>query len=132
MRKISAFIYIIILTSASVIFTACEQKEETIGDIELPPALLFSEAQEWAVIESSYLRLRERAEAGSRLVTTLWRGYVLEIISRSPNKVFMDDEEDYWYQVNYDGLQGWVFGSYLSIHESREAAETAARVIRND
>jgi len=129
MKKI---LYILFIICLAAFLTGCEQKEESFEDIELPPAPLVSESENWAVIESSYLRLRERPEAESRLVTTLWRGYVLEVISRSPEKVIMDDEEDFWYQVNYDGLQGWVFGSYLVVHDSREAAEIDARAIRNE
>ena len=132
MKKIHLFLYILITGLLVFAAAGCEKKEEPLGDIELPPAPLVSENESWAVIESSYLRLRERPEAESRLVTTLWRGYVLEIISRSPNKVFMDNEEDYWYQVNYDGLQGWVFGSYLVVFDSREEAVIEARAIRND
>ena len=100
------------------------------GDIELPPAPLVSESESWAVIEAAYLRLRERPESNAKLVTTLWKGYVLEVKSRSPGKSIVDDAEDYWYQVNYDGLKGWVFGSYLVICDSHEAAEIEARAIR--
>ena len=131
MKKTLVILYILAVTFTTLA-TGCEKREEPLGDIILPPAPLVSENESWAVIESSYLRLRERPEANSRLVTTLWRGYVLEVVSRSPNKVYMDDEEDYWYQVSYDGLQGWVFGSYLAVFDSREEAVTKARAIRTD
>ena len=132
MKKISKKIYIIVILVLSIFSTGCEKKEEPLGDIELPPAPLVSESENWAVIQSSYLRLRERPEPESRLVATLWRGYVLEVVSRAPSKTLMDDEEDFWYQVNYDGLHGWVFGAYLEIYDSREAAETEARAVRAD
>lgn len=132
MRKISIYISIILIITVILSFSSCEKQEEVLGDIELPPAPLVSESESWAVIEAPYLRLRERPETGSRLVTTLWKGYVLEVKSRSPEKAIVDDGEDYWYQVNYDGLQGWVFGSYLGVYDSREAAEIQARTIRAD
>jgi uncharacterized protein YgiM (DUF1202 family) len=100
------------------------------GDIVLPPAPLVSETESWAVIKAAYLRLREQPESDSRLVTTLWKGYVLEVKSRSPEKSIAENAEDYWYQVSYDGLQGWVFGTYLVISDSREEAEIEARSIR--
>ena len=123
---------LIILAVALFAFTAgaCEKEEEPIGDIELPPAPLVPDSENWAVIDSAYLRLRERPAEGAALVTTLWRGYVLEVMSRSTAKDTVDDIEDYWYQINYDGLQGWVFGSYLEIFDSREEAEKRARAIR--
>ena len=131
MKKISYWIaiFLIILPLTMI---SCEKQEEPIGDIELPPAPMISQNESWAVIEASYLRLRERPEPGAKLVTTLWKGYVLEVMSRSPSRVVVDDEEDYWYQVNYDGLQGWVFGSYLSVYDSREEAEVEARAVRAD
>ncbi len=131
MKRITVFI--ILITAASVFpLISCEKEEEQFGDIELPPAPLISESERWAVIEAAYLRLRERPETDSRLVTTLWKGYVLEVLSRSSSKMYMDDLEDYWYQINYDGLQGWVFGSYLKIYDSHEEAEIGARSIRAD
>ncbi len=131
MKKIYFYI-IVICVIWSISAVSCEKEEETLGDIELPPAPLISQTENWAVIETDYLRLRERPEKESPLVTTLWKGYVLEVLSRNPAKVIMDGFEDYWYKVNYDGLQGWVFGSYLKIFNSREAAEVGARSIRAD
>ncbi len=132
MRKILFFANILVVVLILPCLTGCEKQEEPLGDIELPPAPLISESESWAVIEASYLRLRERPESEAPLVTTLWKGYVIEIISRSPSKVFVDDDEDYWYQINYDGLHGWVFGAYLAVYDSREAAEKEARSIRAD
>lgn len=37
-----------------------------------------------------------------------------------------DDHIDYWYQINYDGLNGWVFGAYIMAFESRDIAEAEA------
>ncbi len=131
MKKLR-FFYIMMITVFIVPFslTGCKEKEEVIGDIYLPPAPLISESSSWAVIDSSYLRLRERPEENARVVTTLWRGYVLEIISRGPTRVFIENQEDYWYQITYDGLQGWVFGSYLSVYDTKDDAEKAARSVR--
>jgi len=110
----------------------CEEKEEILGDIELPPAPLISASENWGVIETAYLRLRERPSVESRIVTTLWRGYVLEVMSRSPSRAIVEGEEDFWYQVNYDGLQGWVFGSYMTIYDTKEEAGIKARAVRTD
>ena len=96
------------------------------SDISLPPTPVLSVKTNWCVIESSYLRLREKPDKGSKPVTTLWGGNVLEIISRSAEKQLIDNEYGYWYQINYDGLQGWVFGAYLNLYDSKEKAERAS------
>ena len=126
------FTILLIITAVLPVLSGCEEKEEVFGDIELPPAPIVSTSESWAVINSAYLRLREMPASEAGIVTTLWRGYILEVMSRSPAKSVVDDEEDYWYQVNYDGLQGWVFGSYLDIFDTREQASVKARAVRND
>ena len=133
MKKIISFLMILTVAILSVsFFGSCEKEEAPLGDIELPPAPMIAADESWAVIDTAYLRLRERPAAGAGIVTTLWRGYVLEVMSRSPSRSMVDGREDYWYQVNYDGLQGWVFGSYLSIYDTREEASVRSRAVRND
>ncbi|MBI9106889.1 MAG: SH3 domain-containing protein [Spirochaetales bacterium] len=133
MKKLINFL-IIIITFALImpLLTGCEEKEDTLGDIELPPTPLVVASESCGVIETAYLRLRERPDVESRIVTTLWRGYVLEIMSRSPSRDVVEYEEDFWYQVNYDGLQGWVFGSNMTIYTSKEEAQRKARAVRSD
>ncbi|MBN2049936.1 MAG: SH3 domain-containing protein [Spirochaetales bacterium] len=108
------------------LFSFCS-REDVVLDIELPPTPILSIKTSWGVITSSHLRLREEPNLESRAITTLWRGYVLEIVSQGPEKETVEDGYDYWYRINFDGLQGWVFGSYLDIFDSRDQAETAAR-----
>lgn len=130
MKQLSSYITLLLILTIILFANSCEKQEETLGDIVLPPAPLVSESENWAVIDAPYLRLRERSEIESRLITTLWKGYVLKVKSRSPEQVIVDGQQDYWYQVSYDGLQGWVFGSYLEVFDNLEAAEKQARAVR--
>jgi len=116
----------LLLLFAAAFFSGCSE-EQAIPDIDLPPTPVLSIKSNWGVINSSHLRLREKPTTDARAITTLWRGYVLEIVSQSAEKEMVEDEVDYWYRINYDGLQGWVFGSYLDLYDSREKAELAAR-----
>jgi hypothetical protein len=111
--------------------TGCS-KEEALTNIELPPTSLLSMREKWGVIASSHLRMREKPDQQSGVVTTFWnrRGVVLEVLSRAPDKVFLEGYEDYWYQASYDGLTGWVFGAYVELYGSREQALRAARETR--
>jgi uncharacterized protein YraI len=52
---------------------------------------------------------------------------MLEILSRDERKVRVEGRDGYWYQVVYDGLQGWVFGAYLQLFEEESEARRAAR-----
>lgn len=120
----SILILLIILGSLS----SC-RKEDVFPDIKLPSTPLLSMTSRWGVITSTHLRMREKPDITSRPVTTLWQGYVLEIISRNPGKRTVDNEEGYWYQVTYGGLQGWVFSTYLNFYDTREAAERDSRTL---
>ena len=60
-------------------------------------------------------------------MTTLWQNNVIEIISRNERTQNIEEKSNYWYQVAYDGLQGWVFGAYLEMFESEAEATRTAR-----
>ncbi len=113
-----------------IIPSACKKTEEREISIDLPTTSVLSVKTRWAVITGSHLRLREHAGTDSRAVTTLWEGNVLEIIARDDAQVRVEDKDDYWYQVAYDGLQGWVFGAYIELYESKEKAEEASRQLK--
>lgn len=110
-------------------FTSC-RKEESFPDIQLPSTPFISMTSRWGVITSTHLRMRKKPDINSKAITTLWKGYILEVISRNPEKRNVDDTEGYWYQVTYGGLQGWVFSSYLKFFDSREEAERDSRELR--
>ncbi len=118
--------FLIILIS---LFTSC-RKEESFPDIQLPSTPFISMTSRWGVITSTHLRMRKKPDINSKAITTLWKGYILEVISRNPEKRNVDDTEGYWYQVTYGGLQGWVFSSYLKFFDSREEAERDSRELR--
>ena len=120
---------IIILIFSPLLFAGCSRTEE-IPEIELPSTSVLAIRSSWGVIQSTHLRLRESATVESPAVTTLWKGSVLEILSKTDETETVEGESDYWYQVNFGGLTGWVFGAYLEIYSSKEKAETASREIK--
>jgi hypothetical protein len=110
-------------------FSGCSEVKEK-SSIVLPatPALVMQTS--WAVITSSHLRLRDSPSIESRAEATLWRGSILEIVSKNSAKEIVDDEEGYWYRINFDGLHGWVFGAYLKTFQSRVEAEESSRELK--
>ena len=98
--------------------------------IELPATSALVLQTNWAVITSSHLRLRGSPSTGAPVMATLWKGSVLEIVSKTSTKETVEDAEDFWYQISYDGLAGWVFGAYLDLHESKNRAEEFSRELQ--
>jgi hypothetical protein len=110
--------------------TGCRDETPEAPRIVLPETPVLSIETSWAVITSSHLRLREQPLADAAIITTLWRGYVLEVLAKQNRIDTVENQENYWYQVGFDGLQGWVFGAYLDLFSSRDAALAAGESLR--
>ena len=122
----------IILISMLFFFSGCSGEEEKAAlDIPLHSTPAINLETNWGLITSSHLRLRTEPSLESEAVSTLWRGYVLEILSQTPYTEEVEGMNDYWYRISYDGLQGWVFGGYLTIYNSRDDAERASMESRS-
>ncbi len=122
-------ICLVILFVISGLFLSCKDEKKTF-DIDLPATSVLSVQSRWSVINSTHLRLREKPDLSSKAITTLWKGYVLEVVSQSSIRVTLEDEDGYWYQVKYGGLQGWVFGAYLKFFDTKDNAEKGSREIK--
>jgi len=83
-------------------------------------------SSDWAVIRSPFLRLREEPFQKTKIVAHLRQGSVLEIITRTEAKETIDNVSAYWFQVNFGGLRGWVFGAFLEVLDSKSKAESFA------
>jgi hypothetical protein len=118
-------VLILVLSIAPLSLLSCE-KEQPVERIDLPPTPVLTLSSDWAVIRSPFLRLREEPLQKAKIVAHLRRGSVLEIITRTEAKETIDKVSSYWYQVNFGGLRGWVFGAFLEVLDSRSKAESFA------
>lgn len=127
MKNLVSRIVLVLLTLfiLSALAGSCSKEAEK-REITFPSTNVLTVQTSWGVVTSTHLRLREKPSTDSNAVTTLWRGNILEILSKTNEPEEVEGEEDYWYQINYEGLNGWVFGVYLNIFRSRKMAEEAA------
>lgn len=105
-------------------------REGRIERVEFPATPVLSVRSTWAAVASPLLRVREQPDSGSTVLQHIRQGVVVEVIGKSDREDEIEGQQDYWYRINYDGLKGWVFGSYLVIKESRGAAEAEAARLR--
>jgi hypothetical protein len=98
--------------------------------IVLPSTPVLSIRSTWAAVKSPLLRVRAEPSNKSEVLSHVRIGVVVEIIARSDNEETLENEVAYWYRINYDGLKGWVFGSYLEIFDSRSLAEKYAEKLQ--
>jgi hypothetical protein len=96
-------------------------------NVKLPPTPVLSVQTYYGVVDFSLIRVRSEPLPDSALVTMLRGGSIVEIICSSTNEETLEGKTNRWYQIQYQGRRGWVFGSYLKIFDSLEKARNAAR-----
>jgi uncharacterized protein YgiM (DUF1202 family) len=101
-------------------------REGRLEHLEFPTTPVLSVRSTWAVVASPLLRVREQPDSRSTVLQHIRQGVVVEVIGKSDREDEIEGLVDYWYRINYDGLKGWVFGPYLTLYESRAAAEAEA------
>ena len=109
--------------------SAC-RKEAPVERVDLPATPVLTLRSNWAVVRSPFLRIRQEPLPRSEILAHLRRGTIMEVISKTETPETIDEATDYWYQVNYEGLRGWVFGSFIEVTDSRSRAENYARELR--
>jgi uncharacterized protein YgiM (DUF1202 family) len=96
----------------------------------LPPTPVLSIRSTWAVVKSPLLRVRDQPSSQATVLAHVRMGAVVEVIAQSDNKDTVENDTSFWYRVNYEGLKGWVFGSYISIFDTRTKADAFAASLK--
>ena len=98
--------------------------------VSLPPTPVLSIRSTWAVVKSPLLRVREQPSNQSTVLSHIRMGTVVEVLSKSDKEDTLENEVAFWYRVNYEGLTGWVFGSYIELFDSRTKADAYAEKLK--
>jgi uncharacterized protein YgiM (DUF1202 family) len=75
------------------------------------------------VVKSPLLRVREGPSGQATVLSHIRLGAVMEVLTRADKEVTVENESAYWYRIDYQGLKGWVFGSYIELFDSRSKAD---------
>jgi len=98
--------------------------------VSLPPTPVLSIRSTWAVVKSPLLRVRDQPTGQATVLAHVRMGAVVEVVNKSDKEDTIENETSYWYHVNYEGLKGWVFGSYISIFDTRTKADAFAATLK--
>ena len=98
--------------------------------VSLPPTPVLSIRSTWAVVKSPLLRVRDQPSGQATVLAHIRMGAVVEVIGKSDKEDTVENETSFWYRVNYEGLKGWVFGSYVSVFDSRTKADAYASSLK--
>jgi hypothetical protein len=77
----------------------------------------------WAVVKSPLLRVRDSSSNQGTVLSHIRMGAVMEVLTRGDREDTVENETAYWYRIDYQGLKGWVFGSYIELFDSRSKAD---------
>ncbi len=112
-----------------LLFFSCA-KEEKLTPIPLPPTPIASLSNQWGVVTSHFLRIREHPQRRAKILAHIRRGTLVEIITKSTKPETVENVRAYWYQIDYRGLRGWVFGGYIREFDSRAEATKFAESLK--
>ncbi|TGM02119.1 SH3 domain-containing protein [Leptospira jelokensis] len=77
---------------------------------------------------NSRLRLRSKPNKDSDVLEKIPNGYVSPILSIDPKLVTIDGIKGYWFQIAYNGLNGWIFSGYTITSRSDVSLSWADRI----
>ena len=98
--------------------------------VTLPPTAVLSIRKTWAVVRSPLLRVRDDSTSQSTVLSHIRMGAVMEVLTRSDKEDTVENETAYWYRIDFQGLKGWVFGSYIEIFDTRAKADKFASTLK--
>jgi hypothetical protein len=91
--------------------------------VTLPPTPVLSIRSTWAVVKSPLLRVRADPSNNATVLSHIRLGAVMEVLTRADREETVENETAYWYRIDYQGLKGWVFGTYIDLFDSRSKAD---------
>ena len=120
-----------LLTLGAIALAAVSCTRSSGGErVILPPTPVLSIRSTWAVVKSPLLRVRDQPSGQATVLAHVRMGVVVEVIGKSDREDTAEKETSFWYRVNYEGLKGWVFGSYIAIFDNRAKAESFAASLK--
>ena len=122
--------FIILLLAASLTLPASCSRSGGTERVILPPTPVLSIRSTWAVVKSPLLRVRQDPSNQATVLSHIRLGAIVEVLTKSDKEDSVENESAFWYRVDYQGLKGWVFGSYIEIFDSRSKAENFAAKIQ--
>ncbi len=81
----------------------------------------------YGVVNTNRLRFRLDPDLNSKTLRFLDKGIIVEIIKKDTKRVKISEMEDYWYQAEYSGITGWVFGHFIDVYDTYDNARDQAR-----
>jgi hypothetical protein len=122
---------VLVVVALSLTVYGCGRTEAP-KPIVLPPTPVLSVRAHWGVARAGYLRVFSEPSTDGTVEFILRSGDIVEITAKSSSTEIVRGMRDYWYHVISESQDGWAFGHGLDLYESRERAENASGLLKND
>ena len=107
-----------------IIFFYSSCKKENVNDIDdfnkknILKAEEVKKSEKVGVVNVDRLRFRSDSDIHSKTLRYLDKGAIVTILEKDNMRVKIGEMEDYWYQIEYEGITGWVFGYFIDVYSS--------------
>lgn len=113
----------ILIVLLTLFLFACK-KENFNENIDMPSTPVLTATSRWGVVNSSYVRVTHMDDRHNRIIATLRKGDIVEVLSRETEKG--SDSSEYWYEVQTEEIHGVIPEEYIDLYDSKEKAENAS------
>ena len=124
---------LLLLVAAGAVLAACRKQETGARQLTLPPTSVISTSERYGIIAADSLRVRAQPSVRAEVLAHFRRGEVVQVVERGEHQERVAGNLAYWFEVNHQGVRGWVFGSHLELFPpGTDSAEVRdrARVVR--
>lgn len=87
--------------------------------------------QQYGVVTVNRLRIRASNDIHAKTLRYVDTGQILNILYKDENRVKINQDEGYWYKIEFEGIKGWVFGFFLQVYADYEDARFIAERLAN-
>ena len=82
--------------------------------IDLPETKIPRAINQWAINKYPFIE--------SKIVYYLPIGAIIKVLKKDSELSSFDNEKNYWYNIDYEGETGWIFGSFIEVFNTYEEA----------
>ena len=120
--KKSFFLFLFILFF--ILLSSCKKQDASTNSwhIELPETKIPQTINQWAINKYPLIKLRMEPTEESRIVYYLPIGAIIKVLKKDSQLTSFDNEKNYWYNIDYEGETGWIFGSFIEVFNTYEEA----------
>ena len=127
------FILLRILIISFLIFFLmyCKKKTESITVDNDIKTVQIKKLAGIGIVNADRLRMRAYNDLHSKTLRYLDKGDMVRILKKDTERVRINEMEDYWYEIEFNGITGWIFGYFIDLYTDYDSAVSASARFKN-